>query len=254
MARFKSNFTQTIEKAKQTLEGNDFRDDRFWYSQHDRKKDCTCTLRLMPSKPKGNSYGELCYVIESIHKFEYVDRNGRKKNFWSPCAKKLAGQDCPECDKVADLWDKYNGQKDGWDPKDERLRKKLSLHENFVCNVIVIDDPTNPENNDGVFLTKFQAKGPSVPFKDVVLKQLNPSDSDKKKKTFKQINPFEPYDVEGDDLPGCNFYLDYKAPGKSDSYGNYNSSEFIKNECGAVYEDETKIDEAMDKLHDLNSY
>lgn len=254
MSRFKSNFKETIEKAKQTLEGTNNKDERFWYSTHDRGKDCLVELRLMPSKPKGSSYGELCYIKEDIHNFKYIDRNGRKKHLWTPCAKRLNGEECPICDVVSELWEKDKDTAQEFTPEDKALRTLLGLKEHFVCNILIVDDPTNPENNGKIFMTKFPAKGTSVIFTDKILRELNPSDSNKKKKNFKQINPFEPYDVDKDILPGANFYYDYKAPGKGESYGNYNSSEFIKDDCGAVYEDESKIDDAMDKLFDLSAY
>ena len=252
MGRYKSNFKETIEKAKKTIEGNGQRDERFWYPSHDRKKDQVYELRMMPSKPKTQNYGGLCYINEAIHTFEYLDRNGRKKYFWSPCLKRHLGEDCPICDVVSDLWNKDKDDGYIFSEKEKALRTKLSLSEKFVSNVIIIDDPEKSQNNGKVFMTKFPVKGQSVVFKDIILRQLNLSDSDKKKKNFKQINPFEPYDT--DELPGCNFYFDYRAPGKSESYGNYNASEFCKTELGGVYEDESKIDEAMDKLYDLEEY
>lgn len=244
--KLKPNFVKSLAKVKEDMKnGSKKLDERLWYPQGERNVDEMYEFYFLPSKPKNGEYGEICYDKIIYHKFEYLDRNGKKRNYFSPCPK-MTGQDCPICDKVSELWEKEKDPSQAFTIEDESLRKKLSLKHRYITNVLIKDDPKNPENNGKVFLTTFPAKGQSVIF-DMVLKQMNPSEIDLRKDSFEKFNPYEPFET-------AVFYYTYTAPKGKERFGNYSSSEFNTKNIGMINEDEDKLTEIIMSAHDLEEY
>lgn len=148
--RSQSNNLEKITKQLAKTEGKkDFSDDRYWQPQVDKAGNGTATIRFLPAS-KGE---ELPYVKIYSHGFQtnagWVIDN---------CQTTL-GNPCPICE--------WNGQtiaehgKSEEDPNSglNQVRKRGSKRKlNYIANILVVNDPANPENNGKVFLFKFGTK------------------------------------------------------------------------------------------------
>ena len=115
--------------------------------------------------------------------------------------------------------------------KDKARTQKRRLH--YVTNILVLQDPSNPQNEGKVFLYQFGKK-----FFDKIMDVMQPSFADET-----PVNPFDFWD-------GADFKLKIR---NVEGYRNYDKSEFSS--ASALYEsDESKLETVYNQLHNLSEY
>lgn len=151
----------------------------------------------------------------TLTRHEYKDSNGEKKLV--QCRKAMLGKEhnCPICDSLRMLWN--DGEADKY-----RLRKKKTT---YYANILVVDDPTNPENNGKVFVLRFGKQ---------IFTLIETLIKDEK-------SPEAVFDYDN----GTDFVLSTKMKGE---YANYEESRF-KRKATALSPEVAKKADA--DLHDL---
>jgi gp32 DNA binding protein like len=134
-----------------------------------------------------------------------------------------------EADPVSEynsmLWNK---NKDDESPERKQARKqKRRLH--YVSNILVISDPSNPENEGKVFLFKYGKK---------IFNMLN----DAMFPQFPDATPFDPFHF----WEGANFKLKIR---KVEGYPNYDKSEF--EDPAPLFDDDSKIEKVWNMQYPL---
>ena len=115
--------------------------------------------------------------------------------------------------------------------KDKARTQKRRLH--YVTNILVLQDPSNPQNEGKVFLYQFGKK-----IFDKIMDVMQPSFADET-----PVNPFDFWD-------GADFKLKIR---NVEGYRNYDKSEFSS--ASALYEsDESKLEGVYNQLHNLSEY
>ena len=115
--------------------------------------------------------------------------------------------------------------------KDKARVQKRRLH--YVTNILVLQDPSNPQNEGKVFLYQFGKK-----IFDKIMDVMQPSFADET-----PVNPFDFWD-------GADFKLKIR---NVEGYRNYDKSEFSS--ASALYEsDESKLEGVYNQLHNLSEY
>ncbi len=115
--------------------------------------------------------------------------------------------------------------------KDKARAQKRRLH--YVTNILVISDPSNPQNEGKVFLYQFGKK-----IFDKIMDVMQPSFADET-----PINPFDFWD-------GANFKLKIR---NVEGYRNYDKSEFES--ATPLYEaDESKLEAVYNQLHPVGDF
>ena len=115
--------------------------------------------------------------------------------------------------------------------KDKARTQKRRLH--YVTNILVLQDPSNPQNEGKVFLYQFGKK-----IFDKIMDVMQPSFADET-----PVNPFDFWD-------GADFKLKIR---NVEGYRNYDKSEFSS--ASALYEsDESKLEAVYNQLHDLSEF
>lgn len=121
--------------------GNSYADERVWKPTPDAVGNYSGIIRFLPP-PKGEADP---FVKVYNHGFQ---KNG--KWFIENCPTTL-GNDCPVCESNSELW----GSGLESDKKTASQRKrKIS----YYANIVVVNDPSNPQNNGKHFLYRFGVK------------------------------------------------------------------------------------------------
>ena len=115
--------------------------------------------------------------------------------------------------------------------KDKARTQKRRLH--YVTNILVVSDPSNPQNEGKVFLYQFGKK-----IFDKIMDVMQPSFADET-----PVNPFDFWE-------GADFKLKIR---NVEGYRNYDKSEFAS--ASALYEsDESKLEAVYNQLHNLGEF
>ena len=198
-----------VEKMNTTSGGAD---ERLWKPEVDKTGNGYAVLRFLPA-PEGE---EIPWVKLYSHAFQgpggwYIENSLT-----------TVGKKDPVSDHNRELWNSGNES-----DKDVVRRQKRKL--SYYANVYVVKDPTNPQNEGGVFLYKFGKK-----IFDKIMEAMQPEFEDED-----AINPF-------DFWQGANFKLKIK---KKDGYWNYDSSEFDK--VSPLLEDDDALEALWKKQYSL---
>jgi hypothetical protein len=191
-------------------------DDRFWKAQVDKAGNGSAVIRFLPALD-GN---DLPWVKIYDHGFQ-----GPTGKWYIEKCLTTIGQADPVVEHCNELWatgleaDKKEAQK---------RKRRLS----YICNVLVVSDPKNPENDGQVKLFKFGKK-----LFDKIKDKLQPTFEDEA--AVDVFNPFE----------GCNFRLRIR---KVDGYSNTDKSEF--DSATAISEDDEEILTILNKRHSLAEF
>jgi hypothetical protein len=202
-------------KKENTKQGAD---ERFWKLGVDQKtKVGYARLRFLPA-PVGE---DVPWQRVFSHAFKL---NGSW--FIENCPTTLGQRPCPVCKDNSKLWNS------GIDAdKDVARERKRKLQ--FICNVLVIEDPAHPENNGKVFLFKYGKK-----IQEKVQELINPQ--------FPDQTPTNPFDF----WEGADFKL--KAQ-QVQGYQNYDKSEFA--EPKELFPGDDKAKEAIwEKQYSLTAF
>lgn len=161
---------------------------------------------------------------------DYSFKGPTGKSYWEKSLRNIG-----QSDPVAKLnSEDYKSE----DPNREAAAKKRTRRDNYVANILVINDKANPENNGKVFLFRFG--------KQVFAKIDALMFPDEPEEGMDAIEPGNPFDF----WAGNNFKL--KAVQKSE-YPNYESSKFAGK--SSLYDgDDDKLEEVYKNLHSLKEF
>ena len=192
-------------------------DTRFWNVEKDEAGNGSAVIRFLPKHEKD----ELPWIRMFRHGFE-----GPSKKWYIENSLSTIGKVDPVGEKNSELWNS------GIEANKEIARKqkrKLS----YTCNVLIIRDPSNPENEGKVKLFSFGKK-----IFDMI--------SDKIQPTFEDDTAVDVFDI----WEGANFKL---RVCKVAGYSNYDKSEFASPSelCDG---DEEKILETLNNQHWLGEF
>ena len=130
----------------------------------------------------------------------------------------------PVSEHNRELWNSGNES-----DKDVVRKQKRKL--SYYANIYVVKDPTNPQNEGGVFLYKFGKK-----IFDKIMEAMQPE--------FEDETPINPFDF----WQGANFKLKIV---KKDGYWNYDKSEFDK--VSPLLEDDDALEALWKKEYSLTA-
>jgi hypothetical protein len=196
---------------------NSYADDRFWKPTRDKAGNGYAVVRFLPAKD-----GEdLPWVRYWDHGFK-----GPTGLWYIENSLTSIGQQDPVSEHNSVLW---NSGRD--EDKATARDRKRRLH--YVSNVLIVSDPSNPENEGKVFLYKFGKK-----IFDKIMDVMQPQ--------FADENPVNPYDF----WEGADFKIKIR---KVEGWVNYDKSEFSSS--SSLYDgDESRLTEVYDKLYSLQDF
>tara|TARA_R100000388_G_C7241664_1_gene161876 strand:- start:1538 stop:2458 length:921 start_codon:yes stop_codon:yes gene_type:complete len=185
-----SNLERLSEELNKISKGSEsYKDDRFWRPELDKSSNGYAVIRFLP--PVDGE--DVPWARLFSHGFQ-----GKGGWFIENCPTTIGGK-CPLCEVNNDLWN--SGLESDKDIARQRKRK-LS----YISNILVVSDPTNPQNEGKIFLYKYGKK-----IFDKINEAMNPE--------FEDESPVNPFDF----WEGANFKLKVR---KVAGYINYDKSEF----------------------------
>ena len=187
-------------------------DDRLWKPEVDKTGNGYAVLRFLPA-PEGE---DIPWAKVYSHAFQgpggwYIENS----------LTTTGGKD-PVSEHNRELWNSGNEA-----DKDTVRKQKRKL--SYYANIYVVKDPTNPQNEGGVFLYKFGKK-----IFDKIMEAMQPE--------FEDETPINPFDF----WQGANFKLKIV---KKDGYWNYDKSEFDK--VSPVLDDDDALEALWKKQYSL---
>ena len=224
-ANLKSSRGSSIDKLVKAAEAvstkteskSGYGDDRFWKPTRDKAGNGYAVIRFLPAQ-EGE---DLPWVRYWDHGFK-----GPTGLWYIENSLTSIGQDDPVSESNGLLW---NSGRD--EDKAVARERKRRLH--YVSNILVISDPSNPENEGKVFLYKFGKK-----IFDKIMESMQPA--------FEDETPINPYDF----WEGAEFKIKIR---KVEGWVNYDKSEFAK--PAALYDgDEERLENVYGKLYSLQDF
>jgi hypothetical protein len=201
-----------VKEVEKMNNSSSNKDERLWSLTVDKAQNGYAVIRFLPA-PDGE---DLPFVKLYSHAFQ-----GTGGWLIDSCLTTL-NQKCPVCEHNSGLWNS------GIDSNKEVARKqKRKL--NYVSNIYVVKDPSNPENEGKVFLFKYGKK-----IFDKLTTAMQPE--------FEDESPIDPFDF----WQGANFKLKAKNVA---GYRNYDSSEFSSQ--GALLNDDDTMEAIWKKQYSL---
>ena len=187
-------------------------DERLWKPEVDKTGNGFAVIRFLPA-PEGE---DIPWAKMYSHAFQgpggwYIENSLT-----------TIGKKDPVSEHNRELWNSGNES-----DKDVVRRQKRKL--SYYANIYVVKDPTNPQNEGGVFLYKFGKK-----IFDKVMEAMQPE--------FEDETPINPFDF----WQGANFKLKIV---KKDGYWNYDKSEFDK--VSPLLEDDDALEALWKKQYSL---
>jgi len=221
-----------ISKEKES-KTKSYKDDRIfkpdWKQAIAKKK--FYTLRFLPDQ-EGNPFAHYYN-----HAFKYTASDGSGKKWYINNCISTFGWDpkCPICAKNSEYYESVY-------ESDKKIGKKRARKQNWVSNIMVVNDPFDSENNGKVFLFRYGYK-----IYQKIEAQMFPSETDLEDDDFEEFTPFDIFN-------GADFKLKIKdAQISKDAVPNYDDSAFSKPK--PVFEgDEDKINEMMESVHSLDEF
>ena len=206
-----AKLVKEVEKTNNTGGGGD---DRLWKPELDKTGNGYAVVRFLPA-PDGE---EIPWAKLYSHAFQgpggwYIENS----------LTTTGGKD-PVSDYNRELWNSGNAA-----DKDTVRKQKRKL--SYYSNIYVVKDPTNPQNEGGVFLFKYGKK-----IFDKIMEAMQPEFEDEE-----AINPF-------DFWQGANFKLKIK---KVAGFWNYDSSEFDK--VSPLLDDDDALEALWKKEYSLTA-
>ncbi|MCK9369132.1 single-stranded DNA-binding protein [Candidatus Dojkabacteria bacterium] len=216
-----SEFDKLKKKIEETMSpsnAGDKDDERFWNPVTDKAGNGMATIRFLP--------GAAVDGDDAIPWVRYWKHAFQAKGGWliDNCLTTLEGE-CPVCEHNRVLWN--SGVEANKKTASNQKRKLI-----YVANIMVISDPSNPENDGKVFLYKFGKK-----IFDKINEAMNPAFADES-----QLNPFDLW-------VGANFKLKMR---QVEGYRNYDKSEFEK--PSALSDDDGKLEAIWKSEYSLNEF
>ena len=224
-ANLKSNsadVSKLVSAAQELTGGGDskkksYEDERMWKPTVDDNGNGFAQIRFLPAT-EGQ---ELPWVRYFDHFFK-----GPTGQWYIEKSLTTLNNNDPVSEHNSRLWNS------GHDEDKETARKqKRRLH--YVANILVVSDPSNPQNEGKTFLYDFGKK-----IFDKIMDVMQPQ--------FPGETPVNPFDFWN----GADFQLKIRNVA---GYRNYDKSEF-KGTSALFDADETKLEGVYNQLHELNEF
>ena len=198
-------------------ESNSYEDNRFWKPTRDKAGNGFAVIRFLPAK-EGE---DLPWVRYWDHGFK-----GPTGLWYIENSLTSIGQQDPVSEMNSVLW---NTGRD----EDKAIARERKRRLHYVSNVLVVSDPSNPENEGKVFLYKFGKK-----IFDKIMDVMQPQ--------FADEQPVNPYDF----WEGADFKIKIR---KVEGWVNYDKSEFasVSQLHGG---DEARLQETYELCHSLTEF
>ena len=212
--------TKAIEASTQSNSEAGSKDDtRMWQPSVDKSGNGMAVIRFLPA-PAVDGDDALPWIRVFSHGFQgpggwYIDN----------CLTTL-NEKCPVCEHNNTLWNSgIEANKD----VARKQKRKLS----YIANILVISDPSNPENEGQIKLFKFGKK-----IFDKITEAMNPEFADES-----PVNPFDMWE-------GANFKLKIR---NVEGYRNYDKSEFA-DKSALLDGDDAKLEELWKQEFSLKEF
>jgi len=206
-----------VDKISQPAGGDRKEDDRFWQPTVDKAGNGYAVIRFLPP-PQGE---ELPWVRVWNHGFQ-----GPTGKWYIENSLTTLGKPDPVSELNNELWNSGS-------EANKEIARKQKRRLSYICNVLVISDPSNPANEGQVRLFKF-GKKIFDKIKDVMQPQ------------FQDEEPLNPFDF----WKGADFKLKIR---NVEGYRNYDKSEFAS--VSELYDgDEAKIEKVWSAEHSLADF
>lgn len=193
-------------------------DDRFWNLRRGKDGNAKATLRFLPA-PEGE---EVPWVKVFSHGFK------------GPSGKWYIENSLRTIDLPDPVYEFNNKMYNSGNESDKNIVKSMTRRKtHYICNVLIIEDPANPENEGQVKLFKMNS-----PIWDKVKAAMQPEDED-----IKQINPFDLWE-------GANFKLKVSTVGE---YANYDKSFFVE-PAPVLKGSDAEFEALWKRCHRLNEF
>ena len=205
-----SALSQKMEKMN---DKKSYKDDRYWRPELDKSSNGYAVIRFLPAA--GDE--ELPFARLYTHGFQ-----GKGGWFIENCPTTL-GKKCPVCEANSELWN--SGLE-----SDKDLARGRKRRLSYISNILVVSDPTNPQNEGKVFLYKYGKK-----IFDKIQESMKPE--------FEDESPVDPFDF----WKGANFKLKVR---KVAGYINYDKSEF-EAQCALFDGDDSRLEDLWKSEYSL---
>jgi hypothetical protein len=211
--------TKAIESTTQSGESNSKDDNRLWQPSVDKAGNGMAVIRFLPAPAADGDEG-LPWVRIFHHGFQ-----GPGGWLIDNCLTTLNDK-CPVCEHNSTLWN--SGVEANKDIA-RKQKRKLS----YMANILVVSDPSNPENEGQIRLFKFGKK-----IFDKITEAMNPDFADET-----PVNPFDLWE-------GANFKLKIR---NVEGYRNYDKSEFA-DKSAVLDGDDDKLEELWKREFSLKEF
>jgi len=219
-----SNLDKLSEKISQMNKGGYEKDDRFWELTVDKSGNGQAVIRFLP-EPGVDGDEALPFVQYWTHSFK-----GPKGKWYIENCRSTLGMDVadPVMEMNNWLWNTI-----GDDKSKEFVSKSTKRRLYYISNILVVDDPANPDNNGKVFLFRYGQK-----IFEMINSKLNPEfEGDDR------VNVFDP-------LEGANFRL---RAMKKDNFRNYDKSHF-ESQTSQIDDDLDEVARICNQAHSLLAF
>jgi len=212
----KKNSKTTAAKLQEALQGEQSgsaqaSDDRLWYPELDKAGNGYAVIRFLPA----GEGEEIPWVRKWHHGFQR-DADKKQGSWYINDCPTTIGKNCPVCEANSELWDTGTNA-------NQNLARNRKRKINYFSNIVVLEDPKNPENEGKVFIFRYGQK-----IHDKISERIDPESE--------YENPVNVFDIWN----GCNFKLKIR---KVEGWTNYDASEFET--TSELFEgDEAKQEEA----------
>lgn len=202
-----------VEKIANPQSESKGADERFWQPEVDKAGNGFAVIRFLPT-PKGE---EIPFVRIWNHGFQ-----GPTGKWYIENSLTTLGKNDPVSEYNTELWNSGS-------EANKEIARKQKRRLTYITNIMVISDPSNPQNDGKVFLYKFGKK-----IWDKIKDLADPQFPDEK-----PINVFDFWE-------GANFKLKIR---NVEGYRNYDKSEFDSQ--SSLFDDDRKIEETWGKQYSL---
>jgi hypothetical protein len=211
--------SKAIQDTTKTAESGSKDDTRFWQPTVDKAGNGMAVIRFLPA-PAADGDDALPWVRVFNHGFQgpggwYIENSRTTLNDKDPVS-----------EFNSTLWNS------GIEANKEIARKQ-KRRLTYISNILVVSDPSNPENDGQIRLYKFGKK-----IFDKVTEAMNPEFADET-----PVNPFDMWE-------GANFKLKIR---NVESYRNYDKSEFA-GKSALLDGDDDKLEALWKKEHSLKEF
>ena len=236
------------------------------------KHDITATYRMyfLPDLTS-----EEILMLKTLRKHE-LKKNGQFLGEY--CLQDLDDAECPICKHQYGIYTANTElcKRDASPNSTKDEYKTFFPKEYHYANILMVNDPINPENNGQVFLYEFKKS-----IYELIMEQLNPELLEKKRNAFnankakntgvapmdedmvvhkcEPFNPFDPYNtrlfllsVTYDSIKKMPSYTDKNSPSQFRFNAKYANLEPIATKTDGT-PDDAKISEILDRVYSLNA-